>query len=88
MIILPDNIRNYMTKHLNKTWMVENKFISYDELKEEGHPLNGKGLAELNLPEATTLDVESATVGEVYELLKTNFGIPLTKDGKIVSVVF
>lgn len=45
VIILPDNIRNYMTKHLNKTWMIENKLMSYDELKEPDHPLAGKPIS-------------------------------------------
>ena len=28
VVILPDNIRNYMTKHLNADWMYEKGFIS------------------------------------------------------------
>lgn len=30
--------------------MIENRFISYDELKEEDHPLAGKPISLLNLP--------------------------------------
>lgn len=31
--------------------MIENKFIPYDELKDVNHPLAGKPISELNLPE-------------------------------------
>jgi cystathionine beta-synthase len=31
VIILPDSIRNYMTKFLNDDWMLENEFISQEE---------------------------------------------------------
>lgn len=34
VVILPDNIRNYLTKHLSKFWMIENGFINFDDLKE------------------------------------------------------
>jgi len=27
VVILPDGVRNYMTKFLSKDWMIENKFI-------------------------------------------------------------
>ena len=29
VVILPDSIRNYMTKHLNEDWMIENQFIPF-----------------------------------------------------------
>ena len=28
VIVLPDSVRNYMTKHLNNDWLYENGFIS------------------------------------------------------------
>ena len=59
---MPDNIRNYLTKHLNKTWMIENGFYSYDELIDPSHPLAGRPLNTLNLPKVELLDIETATV--------------------------
>lgn len=29
VVILPDGIRNYMTKFLSTAWMVENKYLPY-----------------------------------------------------------
>lgn len=34
VVLLPDSIRNYMTKHLNNDWMYENGFITEDECVE------------------------------------------------------
>jgi len=31
VVVLPDNIRNYMTKHLNADWMYERSFMSEEE---------------------------------------------------------
>ncbi|CAD8146119.1 unnamed protein product [Paramecium octaurelia] len=88
VVILPDNIRNYMTKHLNKTWMIENRLISYDELKEPDHPLAGKPISELNLSEIILLNVETTSIGECLDYLRTYPAVPLQKDGKLFSVVF
>jgi len=68
--------------------MIEHRFIDYDELKEEDHPLNGKLISSLNLPFAITLDIETATVRLCLELLRMEKGVPLLKNGKIFSVVF
>ncbi|CAD8153187.1 unnamed protein product [Paramecium pentaurelia] len=88
VIILPDNIRNYITKHLSKTWMIENKFIPYDELKETGHPLAGRPITDLNLHDIQSLDVTTATIGQCLEILKTQPAVPLQENGKLLSVVF
>ena len=31
VVLLPDNIRNYMTKHLNNDWMYERNYITEEE---------------------------------------------------------
>lgn len=31
VVLLPDNIRNYMTKHLNADWMCERGYITEQE---------------------------------------------------------
>jgi len=31
VVLLPDSVRNYMTKFLNNDWMYENGFITEDE---------------------------------------------------------
>ena len=49
--IFSDSIRNYITKFLSAEWCVENRFLPYDKLKEEGHIFQGISLNELNLPD-------------------------------------
>jgi cystathionine beta-synthase len=34
VVILPDNIRNYMTKHLNADWMYEKGYMTEKECAE------------------------------------------------------
>lgn len=60
--IFQDSVRNYITKYLSKEWCIENRFISYDELKEEGHPLTGVPLSSFKFP--TVEAVADLTVGE------------------------
>lgn len=31
MVLLPDNLRNYMTKHLNNDWMCEQGYMTEEE---------------------------------------------------------
>lgn len=38
VVILPDNIRNYMTKHLNSDWMYERGYITEKECAESYKP--------------------------------------------------
>jgi cystathionine beta-synthase len=37
LVILPDSIRNYMTKFLNNDWLYENGFISEEKCLELNH---------------------------------------------------
>jgi hypothetical protein len=46
---MPDGVRNYMTKFLNKDWMIENKFLPLDEYNDPKHPLHGVPFEKLGL---------------------------------------
>ena len=37
VVILPDSVRNYISKFLNNDWMYENSFISENECLEQSH---------------------------------------------------
>lgn len=43
VIILPDNLRNYMTKFLSNKWMVENSFFENERLKRAKEPVELAG---------------------------------------------
>lgn len=38
VVLLPDNIRNYITKHLNADWMYERGYITEQECTESNKP--------------------------------------------------
>lgn len=74
VVLLPDSIRNYMTKFINNDWMYENGFISEDQCmqlntsslvanKEWGQEYTVK---DLELHNAVFLPA-SMTVGEAIE---------------------
>lgn len=50
--------------------MIENGFISYEELNEPNHPLNTKPITALNLPQINSLISEESTIGEALEYFK------------------
>ena len=60
MILLPDSIRNYMTKFLSDDWMIDNNFLDFDEMKNEDKE-NDKGwwyndtVASLNVSPPITM---------------------------------
>lgn len=36
VVVLPDSVRNYMTKHLSDNWMIEKDFMKAPEEEENG----------------------------------------------------
>jgi cystathionine beta-synthase len=77
-----------LTKFLSKEWCVENKFLSYDELKDENHPYNGIKLDELKLPEIQAYG-EELTVNQAKDLFANGANIiAFKKDEKIWGVTF
>eukprot|EP01118_Nematostelium_gracile_P017599 TRINITY_DN7576_c0_g1_i1.p1 TRINITY_DN7576_c0_g1~~TRINITY_DN7576_c0_g1_i1.p1 ORF type:complete len:509 (-),score=195.31 TRINITY_DN7576_c0_g1_i1:71-1597(-) len=58
VVILPDSVRNYMSKFLNDDWMSTNNFmdkVAKEEKKAEVEKWGGATIKELNLPEAVTV---------------------------------
>ena len=68
---MPDNIRNYMTKHLNDDWMYERNYITEDECSRAANsdliPNTDWGqnmtVGQLELPDAVFLDA-TTSVGD------------------------
>lgn len=69
VVVLPDNIRNYITKFVSKEWMAERNFCPLDIVKDDAcieNPLKKISLDDLKLKEVK-LFPETATISEVYE---------------------
>ncbi|RIA99309.1 cystathionine beta-synthase [Glomus cerebriforme] len=74
VVLLPDSVRNYMTKFLNDDWMKEHGFIDDATKKEEEIKIQqwgGATIKDLNLKLAITID-SRATCREAIEILEQN----------------
>jgi len=71
VVILPDSVRNYMTKFLNDDWMKTNGFIdkkAQEQQKQEIEQYHGATIKDLNLPDAVTVN-EKTTASECLEIM-------------------
>lgn len=75
VVILPDNIRNYMTKHLNDDWMYERGYITEEECTNAAtsdlvaNTDWGKDMTVNDLDLADAVFVEATTpIGEAIRL--------------------
>jgi len=86
VVILPDSIRNYMSKHLRDTWLADKGFLM------QPHTVtwwSEKTLADLKLPTPVTV-TEDAAIGDVLALMQSkNFDqLPVTSGaGVFLGVV-
>jgi cystathionine beta-synthase len=83
VVLLPDSVRNYMSKFLSDDWMIENGFLdASSERKKEEQQWPGY-VRDVDLPDAITINVKS-TCGEAITLLeKHGFdSVPVVNDQK------
>ena len=83
LVVLPDGVRNYMTKFLNDRWMIQNGF-----LKEVDTPaVVGKTVKDLNVKETFTCGPE-VSIREVVGMMKANnvSEVPVVSEGKVLGV--
>jgi cystathionine beta-synthase len=84
LTILPDSIRNYMTKFVDPTWMRENRFVERDfAMGEVGDVLRA-------LPRRQVISVEVAdTLGKAIEVMKTKgiSQVPVLDGGKLAGIL-
>lgn len=81
VVILPDSVRNYITKFINNDWMFENGFISEQECTKLNTstlvPSKDWGqdhtVADLNLKEAVFISGELTAREAIAEMQKHNF---------------
>jgi cystathionine beta-synthase len=83
IVLLPDGVRNYMTKFVDDNWMRSNRFTPLAGLEGEIGSLIGKSSKEL-----VTLDVH-ALPADAIELMRSKgiSQIPLTDEGRLVGLV-
>lgn len=83
LAILPDGVRNYMTKFLNDRWMIQKGFLH----EKETPAVVGKTVKDLNIKPSITCTTD-CTIRDVVGLMKKVEAsiIPLVKDGIVVGV--
>jgi cystathionine beta-synthase len=89
VVILPDSVRNYMTKFLNDDWMTINGFTDSNIPSDETVQFKGACVKDLNLPDATSVN-ENTTCSQVLNIIsKDGFDqLPVVdSNGSLVGLV-
>ncbi|KAJ1992213.1 cystathionine beta-synthase [Dimargaris cristalligena] len=74
VVILPDSVRNYMTKFLNDDWMRRHQFLDQRAQEEEHRQVEqwgGATIADLHLPQAVTV-TSTSSCREAMGVMQTN----------------
>jgi cystathionine beta-synthase len=92
VVILPDSVRNYMSKFLNDDWMVTNKFIDSnieEKRREEGQQYGDATIKDLNLPDAVSVQGDQSCKDVLAILQRGGFDqVPVTDtNGKMIGLV-
>jgi cystathionine beta-synthase len=87
VIVLPDSIRNYMTKFACDEWMVDNGFYPQSTFEDPKHRLHGKQVKDLKLSTIKT-HTKSLTIEEAIKLFKEGEpALVIEENGKILGGV-
>lgn len=84
VLILPDNIRNYLSKFVSTGWMVDNQFLPLDTYKDPVHPFHDIPASKLPL-QSIPLHDDSLTVKEALKQLTGGVEIIVFQRGGSVA---
>eukprot|EP00486_Rosalina_sp_Unknown_P002028 CAMPEP_0201565414 /NCGR_PEP_ID=MMETSP0190_2-20130828/4517_1 /ASSEMBLY_ACC=CAM_ASM_000263 /TAXON_ID=37353 /ORGANISM="Rosalina sp." /LENGTH=454 /DNA_ID=CAMNT_0047982865 /DNA_START=334 /DNA_END=1698 /DNA_ORIENTATION=+ len=95
VILLPDSIRNYMTKFLSDDWMIDNNFLDFDEIKnDDKEQEDDKGwwyndtVASLNVSPPITMSSNLSCKTAIDIMKKKGIDqIPIMNNDEIYGVV-
>lgn len=84
VVILPDGVRNYMTKFMDDKWMADNRFTGSDILEGQVKEL----LATKKDMKLVTVNIDSS-LSEVVSLMrnKSISQVPVLQDGELVGLI-
>ena len=87
VVLIPDSIRNYLSKFCSDDWMVKKGFLEASHLIQKDHPLNNKTISSLDLKKIPHYD-DRLTISDCLDAFaKGEQAIPLIQDGKVKSIV-
>jgi cystathionine beta-synthase len=86
VVLLPDSVRNYMTKFLSDDWMKSMGFMDADTIKEEESLIarwGGARIKDLKLPDALSIP-KSTSCKEAISIMQENGfdQLPVVSDSK------
>ncbi|KAG0250652.1 hypothetical protein BG011_008196 [Mortierella polycephala] len=93
VVLLPDSVRNYMTKFLNDGWMESNGFTDQamvEEQEHKKHQWGGATVADLHLKAAVTVSSTSSCRDSILLMERNSFDqLPVVsaKSGALVGLV-
>jgi len=90
VVLMPDSVRNYMSKFLSDKWMVDNGFIDPVEQeqkkKEDMEQWGDATIGDLDLPDAVTVSTDVKCSDVLSILKKGGFDqVPVVDNGKMVG---
>lgn len=86
VIILPDSIRNYLSKFCSDDWMVKKGFYEPSKLLNSTHPLYGMRVSDLGLVPVMHFE-EKNTIKEALDYFsRGEMAAPIFQDGKLVGL--
>lgn len=87
VLILPDSIRNYLSKFCSDDWMVKKGFLPSSTLNDPKHPLYGKTIGHLDLKQIPHYD-DRLTVSDCLDAFaKGELAVPLIQDGQVKGII-
>jgi len=87
VVIIPDSIRNYLSKFCSDDWMVKKGFLEPSILSNKTHPLHGKTISCLDLKPIPHYD-DRLTISDCLDAFaKGELAVPLIQDGKVKGIV-
>ena len=91
MVILPDSVRNYMTKALEDDWMIDHEFVDGDVIRPREYDSWWAKRRVCDIPLATPLTITSEVTCKAAIALLKREGFDMVpvigKDGNVVGVV-
>jgi len=88
VVILPDSVRNYITKQADDDWMIDNGFIQQDQYLNKDSKLYGLKPTDLELKSLKTYDL-SLTVEQAFNAFSEGAEvIPIVENNTIQGVLY
>jgi cystathionine beta-synthase len=88
VVLLPDSVRNYLTKFLSDDWMVDNGFLSNQTYLDKESPLHGKTAKDVTSQEVKPQDL-TLTVSQALDIFEKDTDvIPVINNDKVLGLLY